>query len=178
MELPTSEALLQVARHASELRGRTQIQSIEVTHMPASLSPEAFVSALVGQPVSHVWRGHGSALFLELGRLDHSRSRHPRGAHGISIEWSWRIQDQTSVVLGTFSSDEKLDAAPGLLQGAVIREISFFGVLPEVEVLLDSGLRLLSFATQEGDPEWAIRVHDTSLHVRGGQLVFEHSPPT
>jgi hypothetical protein len=124
-----------------------------------------------------VWRGHGSALFLELGRLDHhSRSRHPRGAHGIGIEWSWRIQNRQSVVLGTFSSDEKLDAAPGRLQGAVICGVGFFGVLPEVEVLLDSGLRLLSFATQEGDPEWVVRVNDTSLHVRDGQLVFEHSP--
>lgn len=36
-----------------------------------SLKPDffEFVSPMIGLPLSHVWRGYGSALFIELGEL-------------------------------------------------------------------------------------------------------------
>ena len=54
--------------------------------------------AAVGLPVSHTWRGYGSAIFAELGRLRPPERhpagsklppfRHPRGEVGLMIEWS------------------------------------------------------------------------------------------
>lgn len=35
----------------------------------AQAAAAAFMPPLVGMPVSHVWQGHGSALFLEPGEL-------------------------------------------------------------------------------------------------------------
>ena len=39
------------------------------------MSLATFADALTGLPVSHVWRGHGSALFVEFGRLQSQTRR-------------------------------------------------------------------------------------------------------
>lgn len=56
---------------------------------------EAFVAPLIDLPVSHVWQGHGSAIFLEFSVLKpHPRVRRdgslcdPDGEMGLMIEWS------------------------------------------------------------------------------------------
>ncbi|HEY4010455.1 MAG TPA: hypothetical protein VGM11_09920 [Acidobacteriaceae bacterium] len=43
-----------------------------------------FVKPAVGLPVSHVWRGYGSAIFLELGKLSAGRVRRD-GSRGTSV---------------------------------------------------------------------------------------------
>jgi hypothetical protein len=63
---------------------------------------------IVGLPIAHAWRGHGSALFLELGRLHRvdltrlvrrqKQSGNPKGEAGVMIEWSWRIERVVHVV--------------------------------------------------------------------------------
>jgi hypothetical protein len=63
-----------------------------------------FSAATFGMPVSHFWRGYGSALFLEFGLLSaqldkdgsprlrrDGTSRNPLGEVTLMIEWSWRI---------------------------------------------------------------------------------------
>ena len=79
---------------------------------------EHFSAATSGLPVSHVWRGYGSALFLEFGKLkaqlrkDGSRGcedgtpSHPDGEVTLMIEWSWRIEDEHSIICGSWSSEE------------------------------------------------------------------------
>lgn len=64
---------------------------------------EHFCTAAHALPVSHVWRGHGSALFIELGELAPTRRRdgspgHSEGEIGLMVEWSWRIEDERSIL--------------------------------------------------------------------------------
>ena len=65
--------------------------------------------ALVGMEVAHLWRGHGSAIFLEFGTLSPGSVRrdgspgNPMGEITIGIEWSWRIENANSIVCGSWS---------------------------------------------------------------------------
>jgi hypothetical protein len=139
------------------------------------MDPADFVQPLVGQIVSSAWRGAGTAIFVEVGPLAEgpSRTRHPRGKVGsIGIEWSWRVEDGHRILLGSFSEDQWINELPGLLKGLNIRGISFFGMLPEIEVQLSDGTKLVSFSTVEGDPQWSIRIGKSWLSVRSGKFVF------
>jgi hypothetical protein len=54
---------------------------------------EDFTARLIRLPVSHIWRGHGSALFLEFGLLQPRTKRDgslgfPEGEMSLMIEWS------------------------------------------------------------------------------------------
>ncbi|MFB0493743.1 hypothetical protein ABIE45_006399 [Methylobacterium sp. OAE515] len=62
---------------------------------------EHFRAAACGLTIAHVWRGHGSVLFIELGALTPTTRRNgypgePRGEIGLMVEWSWRIEDGRS----------------------------------------------------------------------------------
>jgi hypothetical protein len=54
-------------------------------------------TGLIGIPVTHIRRGYGSAIFIELGELKPGRLLrngtlgNPRGPFGLKIEWSWRV---------------------------------------------------------------------------------------
>ena len=67
---------------------------------------------LVGLPVSHSWRVHGSDIFLEFAKFSPpSRLRRdgspcaPRGEMGLMIEWSWRIEGRRSILCGSWSDE-------------------------------------------------------------------------
>lgn len=71
---------------------------------------EAFEENLRGLPVSSVWRGHGSAIFLEFGRLTPGTRRdgtpaEPDGEFGLMIEWSWRIEGPSTILCGSWSDE-------------------------------------------------------------------------
>ena len=146
----------------------------------------AFAAPLIGLPVSHVWRGHGSALFLEFGQLRPSNlirrdgsSGNPRGEMSLMIEWSWRIEGRRSILCGSWSDEQKWPRTFGLMRGATMTNAALFGRLPEIELSLSNGIHLMSFMTAEGSPEWALidRRGDKShsLSVRRGTLRHETS---
>lgn len=120
---------------------------------------DAFVETLVGLPINHVWRGYGSAIFIEIGNLS-SRSRpdgspgHPEGEVSLGVEWSWRIENQTSILCGSWSEEERWEAALDLLRDAQITRCELFGALPEVMISTKAGVRFLSFSTTDGQPQW------------------------
>jgi hypothetical protein len=126
--------------------------------------------AINGLPVSHVWRGHGSALFLEFGTLSPTGRRggeagEPEGAFGLMIEWSWRIEAGMSIVCGSWSDDDVWPFA-----------VAVSGVLPEIVVTLSSGTRVLSFMTAEGEPAWTLfdrRGPSLTFHSRAGSVCIE-----
>jgi hypothetical protein len=145
---------------------------------------EDFRRALIGLDVSHAWLGYGSALFLELGRLKPGRPRrdgaigNPKGDITVMIEWSWRIEESVSIICGSCTGKERWRPTLDLLLGATVVDISLFGRLPEISLHLSNGLFVVSFMTDEGDPEWALldRRHAErvrSLSVRDGQLHVE-----
>ena len=132
------------------------------------------LTELKGTEVTHAWRGHGSAIFLELGQLtDSARSKNASGEQTIAIEWSWRIEDQNSILLGSWDNEKEIDRFSELVMGATIESINFFTTLNEIEISFSNLHRLLSFSTAKGKPEWSIifknkdclSVSENSFHI-------------
>ena len=136
---------------------------------------------LVGKSVTRVWRGHGSALFLEFGKLSEVVSpsgnrRSKKGELTLMIEWSWRIERARSILGGSWSEEARWPAMFDQLLGATVTLAEVHGRLPEIEVSMSNGLRVCSYMTAEGQPQWALLVRDEkvgSLSVKGGRLSVE-----
>ena len=122
---------------------------------------EHYRAAVIGMPVSHVWRGHGSALFIELGALAPRTRRdgsagEPQGEAGVMIEWSWRIEDGPSITCGSWSDEDLWSLTFARLIGSIVEDVSTIGRLPQVMVRLSGDLHVASFMTAEGDPAWTL----------------------
>lgn len=81
---------------------------------------DAFAETLVGLPISHVWRGYGSAIFIEIGGLSPQSRRdgssgNPEGQVSLGVEWSWRIEDRSSIICGSWSEEERWESSLDLL---------------------------------------------------------------
>jgi len=63
------------------------------------------------------------------------------------------------------------------VRNAKVAEVALFGHLPEIELCLMNGIRILSFMTAEGDPEWTLFNNQVGekrwLLVRRGLLKIE-----
>ncbi len=143
---------------------------------------DALVAPLLGLTVSRPWRGHGSALFLELGRLHKVRRvptpRHPKGRVSlkgqatIMIQWSWRVARRRSIAFGSWSADRRLDLGISRLVDHRVESISVTGRLPELVVALSGGFWVEAFSTVEGQPEWTTFLPDGSwISTERGVLV-------
>ena len=131
---------------------------------------------MTGKLVSSVWRGAGTSIFIELGELTkQSNKNNSSGEDTIAIEWSWRVEEDNTILLGSFNEDVEINYIVNLLRGALIKRISFFSKLKEIEVEFDKNLRLLSFATADGDPEWSVRNKDRWLYYRKGKFISEEN---
>lgn len=146
-----------------------------------AIDPGPFFDSIIGRRVSHVWRGAGSAIFLEFGeltphtRLD-GRAGNPIGDVSLMIEWSWRIERPRSIVGGSWSSERRWHGMLERLRGASVNSVDLFAPLPEIAVTLSNRLRVVSFMTAEGQPRWALicrRPPLGTLHVRRGNLHVE-----
>jgi hypothetical protein len=131
-----------------------------------------FINSITGQPVSLVWRGAGTAIFLEVGDVDDD-VKPPTGRHGVGIEWSWRIEEGHSILVGSFNNDEEIESVKDLLTGQLIESVGLFGEIPELCIKFSSGRRLVSFATANGGPEWSVRSDGTTIHFEAGRFVYE-----
>jgi hypothetical protein len=138
-------------------------------------------SDIVGMKVGHLWRGYGSAIFLEFGALSTSgivrrdgSPGNPSGEITVGIEWSWRIEDATSVICGSWCEEDLWEPAFDLVRHSSVRALSMFGRLPEIDLALTDGRHLLSFMTAEGEPAWSLIDRRSepviSLSVRDGVL--------
>jgi len=143
---------------------------------------EQYRAQLVGLPVSHVWRGHGSALFIEFGELTPKYGKDGRrlnsdGEFSLMIEWSWRIEVATAIICGSWSDEESWPPAMSGLVGLHVVDVGVSGRLPEVLLTLSDERYVLSFMTSDGDPAWALIDHRTnglpSLTSRAGRLAAE-----
>ena len=146
---------------------------------------EAFVAPLVGLPVAHAWRGHGSAILLEFGALTPRVDRrglpsHPDGEMGLMVEWGWRIEGRRSILCGSWSDEERWPRALACLTKATVAGASTFGRLPEIDIELSTGVHVLSLMTAEGDPRWTLFDRRGErcrwLNVARGLLRVEEAP--
>lgn len=122
---------------------------------------EHFRTAACGLTIAHVWRGHGSALFIELGALTPTTRRdgspgEPEGEISLMVEWSWRIEDGRSIACGSWSDEDLWPPTFARLAGRTVEDLSTFGRPPEVVLSLRGDLRVASFMTAEGDPAWTL----------------------
>ena len=129
---------------------------------------EKFTSPYIGKTVSRVWSGAGSSVFLEVGDLFESK-----GELTITMEWSWRVENTSNILYGTFSERAVFEKGLKELHGLSLEDISFHSRLPEVVVKLSNNIWVSSFSTVEGDPEWALITNTKTLHSKNGELCFE-----
>lgn len=139
----------------------------------------ALTRPLVGMPVSHAWRGFGSAIFLELGALTTSTRTDPRrgevvhtdGEVTLMLEWSWRVESPRAIRFGSWSTNPRITRGVASLRGHTIVALELEGRLPELVLTLDRNRWLHTFMTAEGQPQWAIRLQDRAwLGVNRGHL--------
>ena len=134
------------------------------------------MAPLKGLPIGHTWRGYGSAIFLELGEVTHPKDKPPTGVATLMIEWSWRVEASRSIAFGSFSSDRKISSGLAALVGRKVENLDLFGRLPEIILQLSDGRRVCSFATAEGQPEWALLLRERgTISVKRGVLVHSES---
>ena len=112
---------------------------------------QTLINPFLDKPVSRAWQGHGSALFLEIGELTDDR-----GEMTVMIEWSWRVEKGKSIWFGSWSEDALMETSIPELSGKILKDITVFGRLPELTVQFSEGIWIHSFATVEGQPEWAL----------------------
>jgi hypothetical protein len=140
---------------------------------------EGYQRKLIGKSLSHYWRGFGSAIFLEFGELRerthrNGEPRNPCGEFGVMIQWSWRVEKDSSILWGSWSDEAFWNQAFTDLRGAIAMELQLFGQIPEIRIGLSSGHRIASFMTADGDPQWTLFDRGSEperwLHVRQGEL--------
>lgn len=120
--------------------------------------------SLIGLPVSKTWRGVGSAIFFELGKLTEEQRQHKdgttrishRGEAGVMLEWSWRVERPKSVLFGSWSGDKEITNKLLKLQHLVVVDITVEGRLPELVIQLSDGHWIHSFTTVDGQPQWCL----------------------
>jgi len=124
-----------------------------------------FFRSIINLPINLVWRGYGSAVFLEIGEISEKviyntkrdKSRIVKeGQFGLMIEWSWRVEKQKSIYFGSWSTDRIIDNRLPKLQHKTIKNIEVIGRLPELIIEISDGLWLHSFATSESQPRWCL----------------------
>jgi hypothetical protein len=143
---------------------------------------DSYKEGLIGLPVSHVWRGHGSAIFLEFGELTPTtRPRgtpgNPEGQFGLMIQWSWRIEGPSTILCGSWSDEALWEPTFQQVLGQRVVGLSAFARLPEIAVALSGDLHVASFMTSDGDPDWALFDRRGSavrtIHSRNAEVLEE-----
>ncbi len=141
---------------------------------------QAFCVPLVGLPVSCVWQGCGSAIFLEFGTVQPRTRRdgspgNPRGQWTLMIEWSWRIEGKRLIWCGSWSDGQRWPRAFSRLVGNKVASVSLVGRIPEIDVGLSNGVHVVSAMTAEGDPEWGLinREANLAVGVQSGRLIVQ-----
>ena len=126
------------------------------------------VQPLLGMPVSRVWKGFSTALFLELGELhpwDIGKGRKSkRGEAHISIEWNWRVESRTKVLIGSDQSHWAINKYIRLLKGLEIVTIALDDeVKNDLIVQFSEEIQLQTSRLTSGDGEWLIWLKDGTL---------------
>ncbi len=140
------------------------------------------VSPLFGMSVSLPWCGYGSAIFLELGKLQplsNSRQYHERGEVCISFEWDWRLESDKKIIYGSSNSMPEIAKHISQLVNLKVKEITVEGRVPELSIQFDNGFVLRSMSMVTGDPQWDIRLQDDKwLSCMNGEITIGNGEGT
>lgn len=144
------------------------------------LSFAEFAKSAVGLKVSHVWRGYGSAIFVELGELSDRvlpngrKLKNPDGEWTVIIEWSWRLEGKRRIWCGSWSDEERWMPLLQCLVGSSVTSFELIGRLPELLIDFSNGLHLMSLMTAAGQPQWGLIDHrrGREARVEFGRVAF------
>jgi hypothetical protein len=133
--------------------------------------------------VSHVWFGHGSALFLELGILSPGKKRkdgsigNPQGEITVMVDYDWRVERQRSILGGSSDSPKRRVSISNKLLNVTITSAQTVGRIPELQLQFSNGLWVVTFSHDEGQPTWAVGFKSLGLCwlcVERGKLCVDH----
>jgi hypothetical protein len=132
-------------------------------------------SSISGLPITYAWRGHGSAIFIELGKLRHrERKNHPKGECSIMLDCEWRIENDKTIESGSFCDADVIEEMLMMLTGDEVAHLETLGCLHELVIVLKSGKKVVSFSNDIGDPEWCVFLQNGKfLGVKDGVVVSE-----
>ncbi|GAB2899669.1 hypothetical protein ACCI51_18205 [Microbulbifer echini] len=136
---------------------------------------ETIKDQLAGLELSYAWRGHGSAIFLEFGKLDHNTGKNnPIGEFSLMLDCEWRIENSNQILCGSYRSHDEIEKEIHGLVGDQLVNLEFMGNLPEISIALASQKYVVSFTSDVGDPEWGLRLPSGSwLCSKGGSVVLD-----
>lgn len=143
---------------------------------------ERFVAPFEGMVLSHIWRGYGSAIFLEFGNLRPKTKRdgsagNPDGEMSAMIDCIWRIENNMQINCGSSSDEALWEANFEDLLHQKVAEISHFEKLHEIAITFANGIRILSFTANHGQPNWALfdrRNGERVMSSISGKLVVDN----
>ena len=134
--------------------------------MPARNGTNPSLNTLVGQPVSHVWFGNYSALYLELGALNPGgRTRHdgasgnPQGEFTVHAGFDWRIERPRSIFGSRDCSCRRQRSVIAKLIGTTVIPATISGRLSELQIGISNGMWIATFDLFRGDPGWCVSFH-------------------
>jgi hypothetical protein len=129
---------------------------------------------LSGKIINRTWRGHGTAVFIEVGELHDVIIKSKKlpiiskyGEASIDIEWEWRVEDNKSIKYGSADDFRLIDKKIDELCGSKISEISLYGRIQELVVKLDNGLIIRTCTMSKGQPSWTIFINDERSEIYG-----------
>lgn len=136
---------------------------------------QPLVKSLIGLPVALPWKGAGTTIFLELGKLGRLYSKHGHGRKGkacIAVFWDWRVECSSRVLYGSSNSGPEIERGIGSLRGSTIQQLSIEGQVPELVVHFSNEQCLRSMVMLTGDPVWTVRLPGkTWIYARAGALL-------
>ena len=129
---------------------------------------------LVGLPISTVWLGDCTALYLEIGPLTdvYPHSGRPKAQHTAYLRFHWVLESDAGQELS--STDAEAAARIGsALAGDQVSAV-MFSESCEIVLALASQRRLRSVASEPAEPEWSLHLPSGScIAVEARSLVLE-----
>lgn len=121
--------------------------------------------SLVGLRVSYPWAGHGTTVFLELGKL--TSTLLPRrgrvSTHGEAVVmsgWTWRVEKDGEVLFGSSTTRRVRAAGLASLRHAAVASISVVGDVPDLRVEFEDGRSFASLSAGEDEDSWSVKLMD------------------
>ncbi|MFD2262977.1 hypothetical protein ACFSM5_08770 [Lacibacterium aquatile] len=130
----------------------------------AQIACEQLIKNLIQMPLNHVWRGHGSALFLEFGLLEpvllrNGKQGHPRGEMSVHPGTDWRFEQAGRVVCAAYGNEDHWHKTWASLIGQRLVAIDIGNSIPDLTLSFENGTRLRSFVLTEEPPAWTLTDH-------------------
>lgn len=134
-------------------------------HVCGRMDPQQLLNRIrtdiVGMPVTDVWIGYANSIFFDFGRMlpgpvnvRTGKLSRPHGELSLSLEFSWRVESADTVLCGSMNEEQDWKPVFAQIVGLRVVGVEMFGWIPEIAVVLENDIRILSFTTFDGQPNW------------------------